>query len=279
MTLSAKRPGASSATGTPRRGAHEAEGREVRDVALDAEVEVFEVLAHDDEVDALGPRERAARAGPIAHGTHVRVGALAPAQVEERRARSRRSSRRRAWRRRRRSRRGPRRGRAGGRGSSAARPTDGLHPLDVRREPAEHREARPHRFRRGVLALDHDDAAAAHVASPAPCAASRRRSTSRRPPASRIASMSGGPGRRGERDAARPVPHLAACGGRAPPRRRPRRPRGRPGRRGSGTPSRRSCGSRCGRRTRPRRPRRRGGAGSPAPARGSSRSRSSARRR
>src|SRR5262249_59112757 len=42
------------------RRALETRGTKCVQVALDADVEVLQVLAHDDEVDALRPRERAA---------------------------------------------------------------------------------------------------------------------------------------------------------------------------------------------------------------------------
>ena len=55
------------------------------EVAFRPHVEVFQVLAHDHEIDALrDARAGCARRGSMTRGAHVGVGALAPAQMQQR---------------------------------------------------------------------------------------------------------------------------------------------------------------------------------------------------
>ena len=154
-TLIAKRPGPRSASGPGREPAPETERPQLLEIALDAGVEVLEVLAHDHEVDPVGPRQRTAAAGPPARGTHVRVGLLAPAQVVEReRALAAGGAEQGGVGSVDRLARLVREGRpeAGQPGVSHRRP----HPFDRKAEPVDQRDHRPDRLRRRVLALDHD---------------------------------------------------------------------------------------------------------------------------
>ncbi len=59
----------------------EMERSERRERSFEAEVEVLEILAHDDVVDTVGTGERTAEALHIAAGADVGVGLLAPAQI------------------------------------------------------------------------------------------------------------------------------------------------------------------------------------------------------
>ena len=61
------------------------ERRQVCQVSFHTDVEVFQVFAHDDEVDAFRLRERTGAAGQVSARAHIGVGFLAPAQIVERR--------------------------------------------------------------------------------------------------------------------------------------------------------------------------------------------------
>src|SRR5262245_38813700 len=81
--LQGEAAGAQVGNGGAERAARQARGTERVEIAFDADVEVFEVLADDDEIDPAGIGERAAKAGEPAGGADVGVGRLAPAEVEE----------------------------------------------------------------------------------------------------------------------------------------------------------------------------------------------------
>src|SRR5438445_365633 len=140
-----------------RHRARERERPERGEIALHADVEILQVLAHDDQVDALRARERAPVTGEPARRAHVGVRRLAPAEMEERR-------------------RAPAAGRAE---EGRVRGVDGaaggvvvLHrrtdPVDGEAEAVHERDRGAHRLGRGVLALDDDHAlATAHRRLPA----------------------------------------------------------------------------------------------------------------
>ena len=128
------------------RGALEAGGSERLEVALDADVEVLQVLAHDHEVDAL--RAAPARCDSRAASAPGERWHTCPCPSAGRRAPARSG---RWW-----HRRAPSGGvdRAPGRDAIVDRRVD---PLDVQSEPVEQDDGRAHRLRRRVLALDDHD--------------------------------------------------------------------------------------------------------------------------
>jgi hypothetical protein len=167
----------------------EPERRQGVEVPLDPHVEILEILPHDHEVDALGARQRAAVAGPVARGPDVRVGLPAPAQVEqrERALATRRAEERRVGRVDRRACRERERGLAG---VERTLPDRGVNELEIDAEPLEQTHRRPHGLGCSVLPFDHDHASGRHALESSRDAGNRRRSISSRPPCSRIESMS-----------------------------------------------------------------------------------------
>src|SRR5262245_23710196 len=122
-------------------------GTERVEVAFDTDVEVFEVLADDGEVDAVGIGERAAEAGEPAGGANVGVGRLAPAEVEESpgaRAAGRAEERR--------------RGVVDGAAGCGVVVDRWAHPVEVEAKAVEEGDGRANSLGGGVLAVDDYDA-------------------------------------------------------------------------------------------------------------------------
>jgi hypothetical protein len=137
------------------------ERRERLEITLDAHVQVLQVLAHDHEVEALGPGQRTSTARERAHRPHVGVGGSTPAQMEE-------SGRALAA-------GGTEEGGVGGvdhtpalgrerlpAGVDGGLAHERVQPFDVEPEGLQDLDARTHRLGRSVLALDHDHASGSH---------------------------------------------------------------------------------------------------------------------
>ena len=84
ITFRANLPGLISMMGRRAVALRSPSGARASERALGADVHVFEILAKNDEVDTARIGERTLRAGKPTRGPNVRVGLLAPAQVEER---------------------------------------------------------------------------------------------------------------------------------------------------------------------------------------------------